>query len=161
RLTTATLNIFVTCWFTLIVKLLPSICYFPWVSTAFSRRERSHSYCWLRHPQKRGGTRKLVVLLVFKEVIQETGLWRSAILACCRDFHQLRCRLSGMRRVFLHIAARVSWVPVGREQLRMIKRCSLGDRAWICQPIAQEVNQVLLFLQRESDRSNIRIHNRV
>src|SRR5215472_18476039 len=59
RLTTATLKIFITCWFTLIVKLLPSICYFPWVSTAFSRRELSHSYCWLRRPQKCGGTVKI------------------------------------------------------------------------------------------------------
>src|SRR6185312_13887811 len=43
----------------------------------------------------------------------------------------------------------------------MIKWSRLRDGAWICQSIAEKIHQVLLFLQRKSDRLNVRVHDLV
>ena len=52
------------------------------------------------------------------------------------------CFRSGCDRV----SVRAVRMTVRREQLWMVKRRRLRDRAWIRQAIAQEVHQVSLFL---------------
>src|SRR6266853_4614773 len=49
-------------------------------------------------------------------------------------------------------------MTVRREQLRMVERRGLAHRAWIGQPIAQEINQVRLVLQRQTKNVNVGIH---
>src|SRR5579871_477108 len=159
--TPATLNLLVSCSNPRILKLLPSVyCNFVLLCLA---DVLSRSCC----PDRAGGwVEALSVanlvgpgILASQQVLQECGKRLAAFGSHCRNFHKLVCRTVWMFRIGRNrIAVRALRMTVWREQLRMIERGRLRHCPWVRKAVAQEVNQVDLFLCGQAQQLDVRVH---
>src|SRR6266849_402480 len=150
-----------TCSNPLILKLLPSYCGLLVQLCPAGAAVFVSCWCPLElHRHVRSVAGNLVGSGIFPphQVVEEGGKRLTAIRTDRRNFHELIGRLSGVLRISLDRIGVARGMPVGNNQLWVIKRSGLLHRAWISQPVAKEVHQVLPVLEGETKDLDIGIH---